>query len=90
MLDVRGMLRTDDGALIYMSYTGRLVAPDEVFKRMLDPVQGSHVDPASYYFRTNPVFETGSEKYAWLNDIVAIGYGYMIDGGVAYRVFQID
>ena len=32
---------------------------------------GEAVPPADYYFRTTPYFETSSEKYAWLNKIVA-------------------
>ena len=28
------------------------------------------VDPADYYFRINPLFETASPKYEWLNSIV--------------------
>jgi hypothetical protein len=30
------------------------------------------VDPASYYFRTRPEFETGAPQYAWLNDLLAV------------------
>jgi hypothetical protein len=30
-----------------------------------------------------------SEPYAWLDDIVCTGYGYLVDGGVACRVHQI-
>lgn len=69
-LDVRLTLKTDDGALIHMTYGGRRVTAD--------------------YFRTSPLFETGAEPYAWLNDIVCIGSGYLIEGGVAYRVFEVQ
>ncbi|MEV3856109.1 DUF3237 domain-containing protein [Streptomyces sp. NPDC050095] len=41
------------------------------------------------YFRTTPVFETGDERYAWLNDVVCVGSGYLIEGGVAYRVSRV-
>jgi hypothetical protein len=47
------------------------------------------VDPGHYYFRTNPLFETGAKQYAWLNDIVCVGRGYLIDNGVAYKVAQV-
>lgn len=33
---------------------------------------GEEVDPAKYYFRAMPVFETGAAKYDWLNRIVAV------------------
>ncbi|WP_084655091.1 DUF3237 domain-containing protein [Nocardia altamirensis] len=89
-VDVRLTLRTHDDALIHVTYTGRLNGPADVRARLMDPTQAGAVDPASYYFRTSPQFETGSAKYSWLNQVVAVGSGYLIDGGVAYRVFQID
>jgi hypothetical protein len=42
-----------------------------------------------YYFRTNPVFQTSSKKYSWLNHTIAVGVGKMIKGGVAYRIYAI-
>jgi hypothetical protein len=56
---------------------------------LADPVKRHHVDPARYYFRTNPLFETGAEQYAWLNDIVCVGSGYLVDGGTAYKIAQV-
>jgi Protein of unknown function (DUF3237) len=48
------------------------------------------IDPGRYYFRTTPVFETGAPEYAWLNAIVAVGSGRLIEaGGVAYDVFEL-
>ncbi|MFJ9367203.1 DUF3237 domain-containing protein [Nocardia sp. NPDC101769] len=89
LLDVRLTLRTHDDALIHMSYGGRWVIPPDVRTEMTDHATRHHIDPARYYFRTNPLFETGSPHHGWLNDIVAIGTGYLIDGGVAYHVEQV-
>lgn len=86
VLDVRVALRTDDGHIIYMYYRGISVTPPEVRERML---KGEVVDPSEYYFRTTPVFEVASEKYDWLNRIVAVGTGRRIPTGVAYRVYAI-
>jgi hypothetical protein len=88
-LDVRLTLRTDDAALIQMTYGGRWVTPPELRADLSDPVRRYQVDPAGYYFRTNPLFETGAEKYAWLNDIVCAGSGYLVPGGIAYKVSQV-
>lgn len=88
-LDVRLTLRTHDDALIHMTYGGRWITPAALRADMADPVKRYKVDPASYYFRTNPLFETGAPQYAWLNDMVCIAKGYLIKGGVAYRVFQV-
>jgi hypothetical protein len=88
-LDVRLTLRTHDGDLVHMTYGGRWVTPPELRAEMADPAKQHQVDPAHYYFRTNPLFETGSDQYAWLNDIVCVGSGYLVDGGIAYKVSQI-
>lgn len=88
-LDVRLTLRTHDGALISMTYGGRWTMPPEVSERMRSPAAMASVDPGEYYFRTLSLFETGSTEYAWLNDIVCVASGYVVDGGVAYNVSEV-
>jgi hypothetical protein len=88
-LDVRLTLRTHDGALISMTYGGRWVRPADVRAELADPERRALVSPDRYYFRTTPLFETGDPRYGWLNDVVAIGSGYLVEGGVAYRVSQV-
>ena len=39
--------------------------------------------------RTAPRFETGDERYAWLNDIQAISTGVSGDGKVTYEVYEV-
>jgi len=85
-LDVRVTLKTDDGALIYMTYRGLRHGPKEVIERLN---RGEAVDPASYYFRTSPVFETAAPKYDWLNRIIAVGTGRRQASGPIYDVFEI-
>lgn len=88
-VDVRLTLRTHDDALVYMTYGGRFVIPPELRSGMADPVEKYQIEPARYYFRTNPLFETGARQYEWLNDIVCVGSGYLIEGGVAYKVSRV-
>ncbi|MBW8760283.1 MAG: DUF3237 domain-containing protein [Burkholderiales bacterium] len=88
-LDVRLALRTSEGDLIHMTYGGRWIVPQAQRAALADARTRHAVDPASYYFRTTPLFETGSIRYAWLNDAVCIGSGYLVEGGVAYKVFQV-
>jgi hypothetical protein len=88
-LDVRLTLRTHDDALVSMTYGGRWVIPPESRADMADRAVRSRVDPARYYFRTTPLFETGDERYAWLNDVVCVGSGYLVEGGVAYGVATV-
>src|SRR3990172_10944602 len=85
-LDVRATLRTDDGALIYAHYRGLFVASPEVWARIGSGEEGPR---EQYYFYTAPMFQTGAPQYDWLNRTMAVGYGYVRPGGVAYRVFAL-
>jgi Protein of unknown function (DUF3237) len=85
LLDVKLVLETTDGALIGMTYKGIRRGPAEVIDRVN---KGEDVDPATYYFRTNPVFETAS-RYSWINGILAIGAGYRTPAGVIYNLFEV-
>lgn len=88
-LDVRLMLRTHDGAVAHLTYGGRWRTPPELRAELADPDARHRVDPGRYYFRTTVLFETGDERYAWLNDIVCVGSGYLVEGGIAYRVSRV-
>ena len=70
VLEARYTLRTPDGALVYVRNVGLRCGPPEVLARL---GRGEPVDPASYYFRTTPRFETAAPAYAWLNDLIAVG-----------------
>jgi hypothetical protein len=85
-LDVRGTLKTDDGALIYTTYSGLVVAEAAVFGRLL---QAEDVPLAEYYFYINPMFQTAAPQYAWLNQLIAVGRGKILPGGVEYRVWAV-
>ena len=58
-LDVRCTLETDDGALIFMHYGGRM--------RRATATDGAHL------IHVAPRFDTGDKRYDWLNAIQAIG-----------------
>ena len=79
-------LETDDGALIYMTYRGMRHGPDAVMKRMS---AGERVDPADYYFRIQPWFETAAPGYAWLNRMVCVGLGDRLEKGPKYTIHEI-
>ena len=85
-LDVRGTMQTDDGALIMVSYHGVLDVSPDVSRRVFE---GEDVSPAEYYFRTTPRFETGDERYAWLNKTVTVATGCFGTSWVGYRVFAV-
>jgi hypothetical protein len=91
VIDVRLCLRTDDGATILMTFGGRMVTTPENFEYVLDYMKPDDPQGAEerYYLRTNPLFETGDPRYAWLNNIVAVGKGRTGEGGVIHEVFAV-
>lgn len=78
VVDVRLTLKTDDGALIYMTYGGRL--------NLASP-------PGEMFAYVAPTFETGDERYAWLNRIQAVGKGLFVpsaEGGrLEYEFYEV-
>ena len=79
VIDARLTLRTDDGALVYMRYGGRL--------DLSNPAAGMFAYVA-------PVFETGDPRYAWLNKVQAAGKGRLTmaadgTGRLDYEFFEI-
>src|SRR5689334_20970248 len=90
VINARAVLRTDDDALILMTYDGRVVLPPDVVRDIADPSRWHEIDPSRYFIRTVPLFETSDARYRWLNSVVAVGYGYFADGGaIGYRVSQL-
>ncbi len=41
------------------------------------------------YWRVTPVFNTASEKYDWINHIVAVGKNKSVEGKIAYDIWRI-
>jgi len=76
MVDVRATLQTDDGAIIFVQYNGRM-----------DTSQGLRFPMTAY---VAPVFETGDERYAWLNRIQAVGKGILYeDLSLNYEWYEV-
>jgi Protein of unknown function (DUF3237) len=85
-LDARYTLETDDGALVYVRNEGLRHGPPEVIRQL---ALGEAVDPASYYMRTVPHFETGDSRYAWLNRLVCVATGARRSATVELDVFEV-
>jgi len=86
--DARSVWKTDDGALIYVTYTGRSLVPADVGAAFRDPAQ-PYVDPSRYKLHIAPVFETADPPYAWLNAVLAVGCGERVTGGVRHFIYAI-
>ncbi len=85
-LDLRATLLTDDGALIWMRSFGLRHGPPEVIAAI---ARGERVDPALYYFRTTPRFETAHPAYAFLNHMVAVALGDRRAEGPVYAIHEV-
>jgi hypothetical protein len=85
-LDLRATLQTDDGALISMRSFGLRHGPADVIAAL---GRGETVDPASYYFRTTPRFETSHSRYAFLNRLVAVASGDRRAEGPIYSIHEV-
>lgn len=85
-IDVRATLETDDGELIYMTNTGRFVLSEDAIARL---GAGERLGPEEIYARTCPLFETGSERYAWVNGLVTVAVNAIAIDHVDYRIFEV-
>jgi hypothetical protein len=82
-LDVRATIKTDDGEIILVTYSGAIAASKEVNDRFNN---GEVLTSKDYeYFITAPQFTTGSKKYDWLNQIQAVGKMVSIQRGVKIK-----
>ena len=86
-LDARYTLETSDGALIYVRNHGYRHGPADVLKKL---ASGEDVDPSLYYMRTTPLFETGDQRYAWLNRLVCVGTGARKKSSVHLEIFEVQ
>jgi hypothetical protein len=85
-LDLRATLLTHDGALISMRSFGLRHGPPEVMAAI---GRGEPVDPATYYFRTTPRFETAHPAYAFLNRLIAVATGDRRADGPVYVIHEV-
>jgi hypothetical protein len=86
IINVRLMMQTNDGVLVGMTYQGVRSGPPDVIAKI---DKGETVDPASYYFRINPLFQTSAPQCDWLNRVVGIGIGHRFADGPIYSIFEV-
>jgi hypothetical protein len=85
-LDIRGAMRTDDGALIYFESKGIAKLPPDGRTRL---AKGESLAFNETYLRTTPRFETSDERYLWLNGLVLVGYNELSPGRIDFRIYSI-
>lgn len=86
MIDVRLTLETDDGVLIYLSYQGRFLAAPEAMARF---ATGAMLEPHEYSLAMVARFECGDARYAWLNNVIAVGTGQQAVDGPSCSIYEI-
>ena len=72
--DIRMLLETDDEALVYLRYEGKADWSEGMGK-------------GAIYVQA--WFESGDERYGWINTVPVVGKGVVRDGGVAYDFFEM-
>jgi hypothetical protein len=85
-LDVRGTLRTDDGAHIHITNTGRVHLDDAASARF---ATGELVRHDQMVARSSPLFDTADERYRWINAVHTVAINEVSLTEVRYRVWAI-
>jgi hypothetical protein len=85
--DIRYILKTDRGALLYVQSRGVRHGEPEVLARL---AAGEDVEPSEYTFRTTVSIETSTPELAWVNDGVFIAVGARQPSGVSYDVYVVE
>jgi hypothetical protein len=85
-LDVRATLRTDDGALVHITNTGRVQMSQEAANRF---AAGELIRHDEMVARSSPLFDTDDERYRWINAIHTVAINQVSLTEVHYRVFAV-
>src|SRR5580704_14756750 len=84
--DIRYVLQTDSGDLIYVQSRGVRHGAAEVLARL---GRGEEVDPSEYTFRTSTQIEAASPGLDWLNKGIFISVAGRRAGGVIYETYLV-
>jgi hypothetical protein len=85
-VDVRATIRTHDGVLINYEARGIIKIPAGGLDRLAD---GEVLPFEETYIRTTPTFETSDQRYAWLSEIVTVGYNILSPHHIDYRIYRV-
>jgi hypothetical protein len=87
-VDVRLQIETDDGAVVFLRYEGLIELNAASSTALIDAAAETAWD--DQYFRTTPRFETGDDRYAWLNRTAFVARGRVTRDGLEYEVFRVE
>lgn len=85
-IDVRAAVKTDDGAVLYVTYTGVADMGEKGYENAL---QGKVPNPIR--LRVAPRIQTAHPSYAWLNRLQLVGIGESVPGSnrVVYDLYAL-
>ena len=91
-IDVRATAILDDGSPLAIQYNGVLARPDaESWSQFL---QGQRINAPQWHYVIAPTFETGSERYGWLNHVQAVGKFVSIQTGpdahISFDLYAVE
>ncbi len=87
ILDVRITIETDDGALIYSTYSGVADLGEDGYQAFLR----GEPPPSGTAIHIVPRYHTSHPDYRWLNRLqcVGIGQAFMERGEVRYDIYAV-
>jgi hypothetical protein len=85
-VDVRATIRSHDGVLIHYEARGIIKIPADGLDRL---AAGEVLPFEQTYVRTTPKFETADDRYAWLSEVVAVGYNVLSPNHIDYRIYRV-
>ena len=85
-LDTRYNPETHDGVCIFLKTTGTRTGKKAVLEGLGE--EGKHA-PDKYRMRLHMTFESGDERYRWLNSIIAIASSARDGRRVIYDAYQV-
>jgi hypothetical protein len=86
IIDVRGVVETNDSALLYVTISGVLDFGEDAYRKML-----AGEAPGGRAIRTAARFQTSHASYAWLNRLQCVGIGesFRERGEIAADVYAL-
>lgn len=86
LIDVRLVLETDDGAVIYLAYAGSMTGSADAMARFR---AGQQLAAGEYRLQITAKAECGDPRYAWLNNALIVGVGEQTLDGPIYHLFEV-
>lgn len=85
-IDVRLVLKTIEGAFIYLTYQGKFIASQSIMTRLH---AGEEISKDDYSLAVTAKFESGHPDFLWINDAIVVATGIQSGFNPTYEFFMI-